>query len=202
VQRGEIKLGDKVLVTGGGFIGGLIAQWAKKHGAGYVALSEPNKNRGDKLKSIGYVDEVFDPTEEGAQEKIMLASGGATIKENGGFDVCFECSGRQSAITMGVDTSKKGARMVLVGIAHEPISFELLNIQVKNLKLVGIMGYTPWMFDDSMNAIANGTFPVMQYLTKQITLDGIQNAFENLRDPSNADFKVVAYPHGVPKEMI
>jgi (R,R)-butanediol dehydrogenase/meso-butanediol dehydrogenase/diacetyl reductase len=191
-----------VLVTGGGFIGGLTAQWAKIHGAGYVALSEPNKKRGEQLKALGYVDELFDPTEEGAQEKIMLATGGATIKEQGGYDVCFECSGRQSAITIGINTLKKGGRLILIGIAHEPISIELLSVQVKNMRLVGIMGYTPWMFDDSLKMIGNGTFPVLPYLTDRITLDGIQSSFEHLSQPTNADFKIVAYPHGIPAEII
>ena len=46
VNLANIKVGDSVLVIGGGIIGLMSAEFAKKNGASYVALMETNEQRG------------------------------------------------------------------------------------------------------------------------------------------------------------
>ena len=48
VHLADIKIGEKVLVIGGGIIGLVSAMFAKMEGASYVALSETNDARGKK----------------------------------------------------------------------------------------------------------------------------------------------------------
>ena len=53
VHLANIKVGEKVLVIGGGIIGLVSAMFAKMEGASYVALSETNDARGEKSIRLG-----------------------------------------------------------------------------------------------------------------------------------------------------
>ena len=48
INLADIKVGDKVLIIGGGIIGLMAAEFAKLNGATYVALMETNMKRGKK----------------------------------------------------------------------------------------------------------------------------------------------------------
>ena len=60
IHLADIKVGDKVLVVGGGIIGLVSAMFAKLEGAEYVAVSETNPARGQKSVKLGVADEWFD----------------------------------------------------------------------------------------------------------------------------------------------
>ena len=62
---------------------------AKKEGASYVAVSEPNEQRGKKALKFGKVDQYFDAKDDELIEKLMVAS-------NGGFDKVIECCGNSA----------------------------------------------------------------------------------------------------------
>src|SRR6184192_1557602 len=61
VERGGVKPGDRVLVTGAGPIGALAALCAHAAGASTVYVSEPNAARRERAEALG-VATVLDPT--------------------------------------------------------------------------------------------------------------------------------------------
>src|SRR5438876_767290 len=61
VERGGVKPGDRVLVTGAGPIGALAALCARGAGAAAVYISEPNAARRARAEALG-VAVVLDPT--------------------------------------------------------------------------------------------------------------------------------------------
>ena len=81
---GRIAVGDDVLVIGAGIIGLASAEFAKKEGASYVAITETNKARGQKAVDLKVADEYYDATDKDLVSKLMA-------KTNGGFDVVIEC---------------------------------------------------------------------------------------------------------------
>ena len=84
VNLANIKVGDSVLVIGGGIIGLMSAEFAKKNGASYVALMETNEQRGSKSLSFGAVDDFIDAKKETAIQDAMA-------KTKDGYDVVIEC---------------------------------------------------------------------------------------------------------------
>lgn len=64
VKLSDIMVGDKVCIIGGGIIGLLAAEFAKKEGATYVAMLETNEARGNKSLKYGYVDEYYNALDE------------------------------------------------------------------------------------------------------------------------------------------
>jgi (R,R)-butanediol dehydrogenase/meso-butanediol dehydrogenase/diacetyl reductase/L-iditol 2-dehydrogenase len=88
-ELGQIKVGDSVIITGGGPIGLLILQLAIKSGASKVLVSEPIPEKRKLAKQLG-ADVVIDPTKEDLLEKANALTDGR------GFNVCFEVSGKSS----------------------------------------------------------------------------------------------------------
>jgi (R,R)-butanediol dehydrogenase/meso-butanediol dehydrogenase/diacetyl reductase len=56
VISAPVRLGDNVLVTGGGPIGQLVALAATAAGAGTVQLSEPNPRRRERAEFLGQTE--------------------------------------------------------------------------------------------------------------------------------------------------
>jgi len=82
----RIKVGDSVIITGGGTIGLLVLQLAIKSGASKVLVSEPIAEKRQMAKQLG-ADIVVDPI----HEDLLAISNKFT---NGrGFNVCIEESG-------------------------------------------------------------------------------------------------------------
>lgn len=82
----NMKIGDSVLITGGGTIGQLLLQFALKSGASKVLLSEPVEHKRKLAKQMG-ADAVVDPLRESLKDAAMKLTGGK------GFNLCLEASG-------------------------------------------------------------------------------------------------------------
>ena len=86
LDRAQIKIGDSVIITGGGPIGLLILQLAIKAGAAKVLLSEPVAEKRKLAKELG-ADIVVDPL----REDLLEISNKFTDRR--GFNVCIEVTG-------------------------------------------------------------------------------------------------------------
>jgi (R,R)-butanediol dehydrogenase/meso-butanediol dehydrogenase/diacetyl reductase/L-iditol 2-dehydrogenase len=82
----RMKVGDSVIITGGGTIGLLILQLAIKSGASKVLVSEPIAEKRKLAKQFG-ADVVVDPL----KENLLDISNNLT--DGKGFNICFEASG-------------------------------------------------------------------------------------------------------------
>jgi len=188
----DVGPGDKVLVAGGGIIGSLTAQWAKWLGADYVAMTEINKERAKVAVEFGVVDDVFDPTEEGVVEKINEKVDGGYSK-GGGFNKFIDCTGAGAAIDFGVSVMKKAGKVALVGVNWKPVPIMTVNVLLKQLTLVGIMSAPIAGFKTVLDAVADGSFKLEQYMTKLIPfeMDALDAAYRELHDPTNNQMKIM-----------
>ena len=81
-----MKIGDTVLITGGGTIGQLLLQFALRSGASKVMLSEPVAHKRELAKKMG-ADAVVDPLNENLKDAAM------DLTDGRGFNLCLEASG-------------------------------------------------------------------------------------------------------------
>lgn len=146
VQKGGVKVGDTVLIAGGGPIGTITAQVAKAFGAERVIVSDPAASRREMALSYGATD-VVDPTTESADRL--------------NADVFIDASGAVSAIQSGIRSTKSGGTVVLVGSADEfPLSVP--EVAMRELNVTGTFRYT-------------NTWPIARGLleTGQVELDSL-----------------------------
>ena len=86
IEIAKVKIGDAVIITGGGSIGLLALQLAIRSGAAKVLVSEPIAEKRKIAKQLG-ADVVVDPLKE---DLLEIAN---QLTNDRGFNVCIEASG-------------------------------------------------------------------------------------------------------------
>lgn len=187
VNLSNIKIGDDVLIIGGGIIGLMAAEFAKMAGARYVALLETNKKRGKKAVNFGKVDEYYDAMKEDTIPNLIT-------KTNGGFDIVIECCGNAPAVSEALMTVKPGGVVVLVGVSSAPISIPMVVGVMREVKMLGAIAYTTSEFETCLSLIANKKINVSKYIDDLVPLERVQESFERLTSGKDSAIKIVIKP--------
>jgi L-idonate 5-dehydrogenase len=176
-RRAGPLLGKRVLVTGSGPIGILAMVAAKAAGAAEIVATD-------------VVDGPL-PTalQMGASEAINVMAQPDRLKsdygaEKGAFDVMFEASGNQHALTGAFDVVKPGGVIVQIGVGGQ---FTLpMNVLVaKEFDLRGSFRFHE-EFDWAVAMIGSGAIDLSPLLTASIPVERAVEAFELAADKSKA----------------
>lgn len=187
VNLSNIKIGDDVLIIGGGIIGLMVAEFAKMAGARYVALLETNKKRGRKAVNFGKVDEYYDAMDKDAIPNLIT-------KTNGGFDVVIECCGNAAAVSESLMAVKPGGLVVLVGVSTGAISVPLVIGVMREVKMLGAIAYTVMEYETCLKLIASKKLNVVKYIDDLVSLEDVQESFERLTSGKDSAIKIVVKP--------
>jgi len=187
VHLANIKVGDRVLVIGGGIIGELSAMLAKKEGAYYVAMSETNEKRGEKSVKLGCADEYFNALDEEFMTK-------AKAKCPYGYDVVIECCGNSPAVTSSQMMVRPNGTVVLVGVSMKPIEVPTIITVMHELKVYGAIAYTYEEFEECINLMATKQIDVTKFVDDIVGLDSVQHAFERLTSGNDDAIKILIDP--------
>ena len=184
---GRIAVGDDVLVIGAGIIGLASAEFAKKEGASYVAITETNKARGQKAVDLKVADEYYDATDKDLVSKLMA-------KTNGGFDVVIECVGNGAAVNSALTMVKPGGIVVLVGVATDAVPTYTVMAVMKELVVQGAIAYTYNEFKSCIDLIARKQVDVLKFVDDIVPLERVQEAYERLTSGTDAAVKILVDP--------
>lgn len=184
---GRIAVGDDVLVIGAGIIGLASAEFAKKEGASYVAITETNKARGEKAVDLGVADEYYDATDKDLAEKLMA-------KTNGGFDVVIECVGNGAAVNSAISMVKPGGIVILVGVATDAVPTYTVMAVMKELVVQGAIAYTYNEFKSCIDLISRKQVDVLKFVDDIVPLERVQEAYERLTSGTDAAVKILVDP--------
>ena len=109
VDIAKIKVGDSVIITGGGPIGLLTLQTAIKAGAAKVLLSEPIAEKRQLAKQFG-ADVTVDPLHE---DLLAIAN---KFTDGRGFNVCIEATGISALARQLILLSERCGNIVWAGV--------------------------------------------------------------------------------------
>lgn len=185
VHLANIKVGDRVLVVGGGIIGLVSAMFAKKQGASYVAVSETNELRGEKAIKLEVADEWFDVKKEETMGQLIAK----------GFDVVIECCGNSAAVNTSVSVVKPGGTVVLVGVSMEAINMMSIVAVMHELTLQGAIAYTYDEFKTCLDLMSTKQIDVLKFVDDVIGLDEVQKAYERLTSGNDDAIKILVDPN-------
>lgn len=188
VDLANIKIGDKVLIIGGGIIGLVSAMFAKKAGARYVAISETNSARGEKAVRLGVADAWFDAKDEKILEKFYTAT-------NGGFDIVLDCCGNAPAVSTALMAVKPGGKVVLVGVATAPITIPTVIAVMRELTVLGAIAYTKEEFQTCIDLMAEKKINVLPFVDEVVGLEDVQKAYERLTSGTDDAVKILVDPN-------
>jgi 2-desacetyl-2-hydroxyethyl bacteriochlorophyllide A dehydrogenase len=109
VDRASLRAGGTVAIVGGGTIGLLLLQLAKRSGAALVAMSEPDPERRELAVRLG-ADLAIDPTREDPRERLLDATGGI------GVDCAFEAVGSVLTARAAISLPRRSGTVILMGV--------------------------------------------------------------------------------------
>jgi (R,R)-butanediol dehydrogenase / meso-butanediol dehydrogenase / diacetyl reductase len=109
VDIAKVKVGDSVIITGGGPIGLLTLQVAMKAGAAKVLVSEPIAEKREMAKRFG-ADITVDPLNEDLLAISNKFTGGR------GFNVCIEATGIPALARQLILLSERCGNIVWAGV--------------------------------------------------------------------------------------
>ena len=97
--------------------------------------------------------------------------------------VIFECVGVPGVIQQIIDGAPLYSRIVVAGVCMQVDRFEPALAIHKEVDLRFVFGQTPLEYRDTLHMIAEGKVDCAPMLTGIVGLDGVENAFEALKDP-------------------
>ena len=178
VKRAGTVSGKRVLVTGAGTIGLLVALTARAFGAVPVAVSDLVSERRAKAMELG-VDFALDPTERGLQDQVRELT-------DLGFDVVFEASGAPPALRSAFDLVRPGGTIVQIGtVGTADIPIPVNQLMVKEINFRGSMRYGD-TFDEAIRLVAAGRIKVQPFINHVFALDDSAQALQFAADRSVA----------------
>lgn len=180
--RARIQPGDIGMVVGAGPIGMMTALAALAGGCAkvYVAdLAQP------KLDIIGAYPgiETINIRNTPADAAIAGATGGW------GADVVFECSGAAPAILGLPKLARPGGGIVLVGMPVDPVPFDIVGLQAKELRVDTVFRYAN-VYDRAISLIAAGKVDLKPLISLTMPFADSIAAFDRAAEGRETDVKI------------
>jgi (R,R)-butanediol dehydrogenase / meso-butanediol dehydrogenase / diacetyl reductase len=171
VRRGEVSAGDRVVVTGGGPIGVLIAVLVQHAGADVVVV-ETDAHRRSCVEALGFP--VLDPSSADAAAWVENWTDGA------GADVAFEASGAAAAASSVTSFVKVRGTVVVVGIHSQPQPVDLHRIFMRELRILGARVYERIDVERAVELVRDGVIPADQLISRIEPITATAQAFAAL----------------------
>jgi L-idonate 5-dehydrogenase len=178
VKRAGTVSGKRVLVTGAGTIGLLVAMTARAFGAVPVAISDIVAARRKKAIELG-VDAALDPAARDLTDQVRELTGL-------GFDMVFEASGAPPALRAAFDLVRPGGTIVQIGtVGTAEIPIPVNQLMVREINFRGSMRYGD-TFDEAIQLVAAGRIHVSSLINSVFALEDSVKALHFAADKSLA----------------
>ncbi|MFQ5810924.1 MAG: alcohol dehydrogenase catalytic domain-containing protein [Armatimonadota bacterium] len=186
VQRGEIDLGDVVVVAGCGTLGLGMVGVAKLQSPGLLIATDMMDNRLELAAKIG-ADLTINPGKEDAVQRVL------DLTEGYGCDVYIEATGHPSGVEMGLQMIRRMGTFVEFSVMPENVSVDWSIIgDTKELNIHGAhLG--PYVYPLAIKYIHEGIVDVEGIVTHSFPLEQFEDAFAKVASAEES-IKVVLEP--------
>ena len=147
----------------------------------FVVVSR-NVARAERAAALGLPTATLDEVERDGLEEWL-----------GGAPACvLECAGTAAAARLAVDVVGPLGRVVLVGIALDPLDLSAPALVLKEAEIRGALAYRRADFAEAIALLAAGRIPVHDLVTASAGLDQAEAMFQLLTGRRNTHVKVAA----------
>lgn len=167
----DIKLGDDVLIIGGGPIGLFMLQLAKMAGANRLFLSEPVESKRILAEKLG-ATLTIDPLAADAEEQLKAHSKHIAV--------VIECVGNPRTIQDAIRWAGKGATVMMYGLTgpEAEVSIKPDVVFKKELKITASF-INPYTFDRAVALLESGRIDAHSLIGEVVPLEKSKEVFYN-----------------------
>ncbi|MEO8885669.1 MAG: zinc-binding alcohol dehydrogenase family protein [Mucilaginibacter sp.] len=183
VRRAAITKDEFVLVIGAGPIGLGTMEFARIAGAKVIAMDINDRRLAFCKNKLGIPHIVN--AGESAKEKISEITGGDMPT------VVIDATGSKKAINSAFQYMAHGARMVLIGLQKEEISFSHPEFHKREATLMSSRNATRADFEHVINSMKKGLVDPTNYITHRTDFSELSAEFESWLDPQSGVIKAM-----------
>ncbi len=181
-----ITLNDTVVVVGAGMIGLLTLQAVGLAGAGSVIVLDVDSTRLALARELG-ATHTFNSHDDNVIQKILDQTSGR------GADVAMECVGTTPAVTLAIDSVRKGGMVTLVGNVAPKVEIGLQSVVTRQIRLQGSCA-SCGEYPACIDLMARGAISVEPLITAVAPLEDGISWFQRLYSREPGLLKVVLEP--------
>jgi len=171
VGRGRVTANDAVAIFGCGGVGlGIIAA-ANFRGAGTICVDISDEKL--ELARLAGGTYTINSAREPLHHRLLQAT------EGRGPDVVIEAVGSPATFRAAVEEVSFSGRVVYLGYAKEPVSYETKLFVQKELDVMGSRNAMPEDFRDAIRLLEAGRFPVDRAVNLIVPLEEAANALRS-----------------------
>lgn len=174
VNRGEVKAGERVVVYGCGGVGINVVQVAAAVGADVWAV-DTRPERLEYAQAFGAAHVVDASRTPDPAKAIRRETGG-------GVDIAFEAIGNPVTIRQGLESVRRGGRLVIVGFSAQSAELPAGKIMFAELEIRGSLGCRPVDYPRIIELARTGKIRVAPLVTERVSLDEINRGLDVLRN--------------------
>ncbi len=175
-RRAGQMLGKKVLITGCGPIGALCILAARSAGAAEIVVTDLSPN------ALSYAEKV------GADQVINVGENPEILQEysqgKGHFDVLYECSGTQQALSSGMAVMRPQGVILQLGLGGD-MNIPMMLLTSKELEIRGSFRFHEEFFT-AVELMRKGRINVKPLISHTLPLKDARVAFDTANDRSQA----------------
>lgn len=177
VQKGNVRYGDTVVITGAGIMGLLHVKVAKLSGL-KVIITEVDEARKRKALELG-ADRVVDPTKESLKDVVKAMTDGR------GVEAVFYTAGGAKAAEEGINVLAKGGTIVFYGAVYPKgtMTIDPNKIHYDEINFTGLVSTTKESFRESARMLSEGLIDVRPFISEEIPFEKVGYAFERAVAP-------------------
>ena len=182
-KRVDLK-GKNVVVSGGGTIGNLVAQFSRARGANKVLLCDISNYRlsiAGKCGVEGLLNVKTSPFKEG----IDAYFGGE------GFQVGFEAAGVKASLDVLLQFVEKGGDLVILGVYEKNPEVNMFYLGEHELNVFGTMMYRHEDFVTAAEMLASGQIITEPLLTRTFPFEKYPDAYRFIQEEGERSMKVM-----------
>ncbi len=175
LDKTGIKLGDSVVILGGGTVGLIMLQLVKNAGAATTILVEPLEHKRRIARALG-ADVVLDPSSDDIIAAVLE-------RTEMGADVVIECVGKPATMQMSLTLARRGGVVEFFGVCPIGVTMPMEPnlVYFKELTIVGSY-VNPHTFTRAAALLNTGKVRTDELMIQQFPLDGVHEAFDALRE--------------------
>ncbi|MDG2174658.1 MAG: alcohol dehydrogenase catalytic domain-containing protein [Gammaproteobacteria bacterium] len=172
VTLAQMQQDARVLVVGAGPIGLAVAFWARRMGAGKIAVTASSNRREALAMEMGA--SVFVTPGENPVVEVNQALGSAP-------DIVFECVGKTGLIQRCIEYVAPRGTVVVAGICTHPDTINPFMFVTKECRLQPSIFYNTSDFHTTLDVLESGDTCAHSMITDTVSIDETPLAFEALK---------------------
>ncbi len=180
-----VKIGDTVLLIGGGTIGLIMLQLAKLSGASTLIVVEPVKAKREMAMKLG-ADLTIDPYADKIED--VLAEHGISH-----IDAAIECVGLKNTMSDAIRLAGRGGTAMLFGLTSPSSEIPLMPFDIFRREVTIKASFiNPYTQKRAILLLNSGKINVRELITDKVKLEDINTVFEDSRFRSRG--KIIILP--------